>query len=102
LSCSPDLADLVVVGRLLTSTTIQWPLSELAYLAHLGRPGEEIVYDSEGRVDETKLGSPTKGALTRIARIKPTRDHNAGLDENGNVVDWISVWTHHDAMNKGT
>jgi hypothetical protein len=71
-----------------------WGLSAEVYLAHLGRPGEEVKYGEDGKLVEEKetnnAGSP--GGLRRLARVKPARTHKAGYDAEGKVTDFISVW----------
>jgi hypothetical protein len=72
-----------------------WGLSPEIYSAHLGRPGHEIAYTDDGRVAETVSGvDPVPGALVRLDRLKPTRTHKSGCDDQGNVLDFVSVWAH--------
>lgn len=72
-----------------------WGLSAEVYLAHLGRPGEEVKYSEHGKLveEETNIAG-SEGGLRRLARVKPTRTHKAGYDAEGEITDFISVWTH--------
>jgi hypothetical protein len=70
----------------LNSAGPPWGLTAEVYEAHLTRPGEEVTY-------EQKL-SPTPDRLKRMARLRPDRTHRAGQDDDGNVIDFISVWSH--------
>ncbi|RMZ82290.1 hypothetical protein DV738_g1878, partial [Chaetothyriales sp. CBS 135597] len=67
-----------------------------AYLAHLSHPGEEVVYDEEGKVKPTDSGAtpPNPAALERIGHWHPADTNGMGKDESGNVQDYISVWRH--------
>ncbi|KAK0741254.1 S-adenosyl-L-methionine-dependent methyltransferase [Schizothecium vesticola] len=72
-----------------------WAPSREAYLAHLAHPGEEVEYDAEGVVASSAVESPTShGGLELLFREKPRRTHEAGYNEAGEVVDYISVWGH--------
>lgn len=71
-----------------------WGLTDEVYVAHLSRPGEDVPYGEDGRpvVEE---GSAVEGkGLKRVERVKPKRTHEAGYDGEGNVIDFISVWSH--------
>ena len=70
-----------------------WGVSGDLYLAHLGHPGQELPYDDKGRVMNGSADT-TPGALKRLARIQPTCTHKAGCDDQGNVIDRVSVWSH--------
>ena len=72
-----------------------WGCSCEAYLVHLTRPGEEVEYGSDGHVAKTALDlKPSSSALQLLFREKPLRTHKPGYDESGNVMDYISVWSH--------
>lgn len=78
-----------------------WASPPHSYLAYLGRPGQEPVWDEHGGVVEGSVEGPVKGGLRRILHEKPPRTHNVGmkLDEAGEVIegavdDYISVWEH--------
>ncbi|KAK1775260.1 S-adenosyl-L-methionine-dependent methyltransferase [Copromyces sp. CBS 386.78] len=70
-----------------------WGVSGDLYLAHLGHPGQELPYDDKGRVMNGSADT-TPGALKRLARIQPACTHKAGCDDQGNVIDRVSVWSH--------
>ncbi|KAK3370262.1 S-adenosyl-L-methionine-dependent methyltransferase [Podospora didyma] len=71
-----------------------WGTSAEAYAAHLNHPGEEIAYDESGAVVQPlpSSSSSAASALKQLVRLKPKRTHKAGYDEEGNVIDFISVW----------
>lgn len=75
-----------------------WGLSAETYVAHLGRPGEEVRYGEDGKPLADELGRPAAASgLKRLDRIKPCRTHKAGHDgpdRDGPIVDFISVWSH--------
>ncbi|KAK3403080.1 S-adenosyl-L-methionine-dependent methyltransferase [Sordaria brevicollis] len=73
-----------------------WGVSGDLYLAHLGHPGQELPYDDKGRVvmGGSADTTSTPGALKRLARIQPACSHKAGCDDQGNVIDRVSVWGH--------
>lgn len=71
-----------------------WGLSESAYLAHLARPGVGLDYGEDGRLKEQPDGAGNGTGLKQLARVKPNRTHKAGYDEEGRVIDYISVWGH--------
>ena len=72
-----------------------WAPSREAYLAHLAQPGEEVEYDSDGVVASSAVEAPpSRGGLELLFREKPKRTHQAGYNEAGEVVDYISVWGH--------
>lgn len=70
-----------------------------AYFEHLSRPGEEIPYDSDGKIappppsptDYSQKPHPL--ALERILHWQPERTYETGKDQNtGEVVDRLSIW----------
>ena len=69
-----------------------WGTEGEAYTAHLNHPGGKIAYDKSGAVVQPSSSSSSAGALKRLTRVKPKRTHKAGYDEEGNVIDFISVW----------
>ena len=81
-----------------------WGVSRGAYVAHLGRPGEEVEYDdveTEDVVPSAALeggslpsSSSSSGGLRQLLRVQPGRTHQAGYDEDGRMIDYISVWSH--------
>ena len=66
-----------------------WALPPDVYLAHLSRPGEEVPYGEDGRVEKPFDQSPTQSALERFAHFQPARTHEIGKGQ-----DWISLWRH--------
>lgn len=64
------------------------------YLEHLSHPGEDIPYDAEGSVKMNPLAPSSPNALERVAHWHPAATHKVGLDKDGNVEDYISVWRH--------
>ena len=75
-------------------------LPRAVYDALLGRPGQEIPYDKKEAVDLERLSPETHDALERLAHIIPRRSHTDGYDENGNMVDRLSVWIHRSSQTK--
>ncbi|PGG96217.1 hypothetical protein AJ80_09861 [Polytolypa hystricis UAMH7299] len=65
-----------------------------AYMEHLSHPGEEIAYDDKGRVKRDPLREASAKGLERVAHWQPERTHDVGMDENGNIQDWVSIWRH--------
>lgn len=75
-----------------------------AYYAYLSFPGEEVEFDAEGHVicveseewiEKQRKAGKGKGIGTGFARFehyKPERTHDAGLDEEGKVRDWVGLW----------
>jgi len=83
------------LGKDFSSGGPPWGLVPEAYAAHLSRPGEELEYNENGLVLQSIPTTPApRGALRQLARIKPARTHQSGVDEDGNVFDFISVWGH--------
>jgi hypothetical protein len=74
-----------------------WALPPKVYLSHLSRPGEELPYDEDQGLLESKLGEPSKTGLKRVAHFQPKRTHSIGYNEQGEVTDWVSIWAHPDA-----
>lgn len=72
-----------------------WGLEPEMYAAHLSRPGEEVSYDQDGGVVKGEAERPAAAdGLRKLDRIQPRRTHKAGYDGDGNVIDYISVWSH--------
>lgn len=71
-----------------------WALPPKVYLAHLPRPGQELLYDEDGNLQENKLGEPSNDGLKRMAHFQPKWTHEIGYNEAGEVTDWVSVWAH--------
>lgn len=63
-------------------------------MEHLSAPGEEIPYDKNGEIKMDPLKRASKTGLERVAHWQPERTHQVGMDENGNVRDWVAVWRH--------
>ena len=57
-----------------------WGVTAEAYELHLSHP-----------VGETEAPG---NALIRLNRIKPDRTHKAGINDEGQIFDFISVWAH--------
>ncbi|KAH8670905.1 thiol methyltransferase [Xylariales sp. PMI_506] len=72
-----------------------WALPPQVYLAYLSRPGEEVAVDKYGGVLVDDIQDPKAGGLKRLLHVHPKRTHPAGV-RDGNVVDWISVWSHYE------
>ncbi|ETS82188.1 hypothetical protein PFICI_07190 [Pestalotiopsis fici W106-1] len=71
-----------------------WATPSHAYVAYLGRPGEEPATDEHGGVLEDQVvEQPEKGGLRRILYQAPPRTHPAGVKE-GQTIDRVSVWEH--------
>ncbi|KAK7403809.1 hypothetical protein QQX98_010406 [Neonectria punicea] len=70
-----------------------WGVSPELYEALLTAPGEDIIYHTDGTVDETPSPKPRTDALHRLSLIKPTRTHSSGTGDDGAVLDFISVWS---------
>src|SRR5262245_7804723 len=71
-----------------------WGLTPAVYEAALSHPGGSLLYAEDGSLLDNDLVAPSAGALKRLDRIKPARTHKAGIDEQGTVLDFISVWSH--------
>lgn len=76
-------------GKPLAELGPPWGLTSDIYLALLAQPGKDI--PSSGEIPPI---DPSTG-LIRLERIKPTRTHKAGTNEDGSVRDWLHVWKHH-------
>jgi hypothetical protein len=63
-------------------------------MEHLTYPGKQIPYDEQGKVQISVLDGLTNDALVRVAHWRPTRTHEVGKDENGNVRDYVAIWRH--------
>lgn len=70
-----------------------WGLSPELYEALLSAPGEETPYNDDGTVKDTPISKPRADALHRLSLIKPIRTHKDGTDDNGAVLDFLSVWS---------
>jgi hypothetical protein len=64
------------------------------YVAHLSRPGQEIPYDEQGRVQADVADGAAHDALVRVAHWPPKRTHEVGKDESGNIRDFVAIWRH--------
>lgn len=73
-----------------------WALPPKVYLSHLSRPGQELPYDFDDLL-EHMLGPESKDGLECVWRVQPKRTHAAGIDGNGRVTDWLSLWRHKTA-----
>ncbi|KFZ18339.1 hypothetical protein V502_04135 [Pseudogymnoascus sp. VKM F-4520 (FW-2644)] len=71
-----------------------WALPPTVYMAHLPRPGKTLEYDDQGGIVEAKLGEPLSDGLVRIAHFQPQKTHADGYDADGNMTDWVGVWSH--------
>lgn len=80
-------------GKPLSEQGPPWGLNPEVYEELLSHPGHEPSYNADGTVIETHDVKPTVGALHRISLIKPERTHKAGMNEDGSVRDFISVWS---------
>ena len=69
-------------------------LPSKVYEGHLPRPGQELAYDEEGDLNVENLDDEAKDGLVRLAHFQPKRTHQVGMDNDGNVLDWVSVWGH--------
>lgn len=71
-----------------------WGLRTETYVAHLSRPGEDIRYGADGKPLPEEVQQPaTDTGLRCLTRLQPRRTHKAGLDSDGKVIDYISVWS---------
>nr|KMM64443.1 thiol methyltransferase 1 [Coccidioides posadasii RMSCC 3488] len=66
------------------------------YMEHLSHPGEDIPYDDKGHVKSNPLQQPSDKGLERVAHWQPKRTHTVGMDDKGNVLDWVSIWRRRD------
>ncbi|KGQ05680.1 putative thiol methyltransferase 2 [Beauveria bassiana D1-5] len=80
-------------GKPLSEMGPPWGVNPEVYEALLSHPGHEPRYNDDGTVIETHDIKPTDGALHRISLVKPQRTHKAGMNEDGSVRDFISVWS---------
>ncbi|WEW60429.1 S-adenosylmethionine-dependent methyltransferase [Emydomyces testavorans] len=62
------------------------------YMEHLSHPGENVPYDDAGHIKTNPLQRPSEDGLERVAHWQPERTHEVGLDDDGNVMDWVSIW----------
>ncbi|GAB0137936.1 hypothetical protein EsDP_00006187 [Epichloe bromicola] len=79
-------------GKPLSDGGPPWGLTPEVYEALLGAPGSPVAYDSDGGVVEAMPAKPDPNAMHRLSIVKPARTHKAGMDEDGTVRDFISVW----------
>ncbi|KAI9798729.1 MAG: hypothetical protein M1825_005011 [Sarcosagium campestre] len=56
-------------------------------LGHLSRPGEDLVYNKDGYLEEGQQSEQENPVFRRILHYMPKRTHEVG---QGN--DWVSVW----------
>lgn len=69
-----------------------WSLPSIVYEELFKRPGDELIYDEEGKVTRKDEGDSDK-ALDRVAYWQPARTHQVGIIK-GEVKDRVSVWKH--------
>jgi methyl halide transferase len=81
-------------GKPLSMPGPPWGLNSGVYLALLARPGEEVSYEQSGEVRGLEAIIPRADGLSRLELIKPRRTHRSGMNEDGTVNDFISVWRH--------
>jgi methyl halide transferase len=79
-------------GKPLSTSGPPWGVVPEVYTALLSRPGDNIEYDSNGGVVERPEIRVHALALRRLSLLRPTRTHPAGIDQNGHITDFISVW----------
>ncbi|KAJ2898330.1 hypothetical protein MKZ38_004002 [Zalerion maritima] len=82
------------------STSVQstpLALPSIVYESLLARPGERIPYGKEHAVDVKNLGPESPDRLVRLKHFTPKRTHKVGYDEESNVTDRISVWSHNNS-----
>lgn len=79
-------------GKPLSDGGPPWGLTPEVYEALLGAPGSPVTYGPDGGVVEAMPAKPDPNAMHRLSIIKPARTHKAGMDEDGTVRDFISVW----------
>lgn len=70
-----------------------WALPPSIYEAHLPRPGKEIKYDEEGKIEEASVAKPVKNGLKRLEHFQPKKSHDIGYVD-GKLTDWVGVWVH--------
>ena len=63
-------------------------------MEHLSSPGKEVVYEENGEIRMNPLERASDDGLERVAHWQPERTHRVGMDEHGNVRDWVAVWRH--------
>lgn len=61
-------------------------------MEHLSHPGEDIPYDTKGRIKSNPLREPSEIGLERVAHWQPSRTHEVGKDEKGEIHDRVSIW----------
>ncbi|KAI8256365.1 putative thiol methyltransferase 2 [Colletotrichum sp. SAR 10_98] len=85
-------------GKPLSAPGPPWGLTPEIYLALLARPGDALEFSSsteKGDPTDTVIVPPFDAAkgLRRLELIKPPRTHQAGMNEDRTVRDWIHVWS---------
>ncbi|KAL7926243.1 S-adenosyl-L-methionine-dependent methyltransferase [Trichoderma austrokoningii] len=81
-------------GKPLSLQGPPWGVWPEVYEALLANPGEPVEYTDDGNVKpSTTPRQPHPDALHRVCLVKPRRTHQAGLNEDGTVRDFISVWS---------
>lgn len=72
-----------------------WGVNPEVYEALLAAPGEPVHYDGKGDGTVVSIPSPKPrdDAVHRLCLVKPPRTHKAGMDEDGSVKDFVSVWS---------
>lgn len=81
-------------GKPLSLQGPPWGVWPEVYEALLANPGEPVEYTDDGNVkSSTSPKQPHPDALHRVCLVKPPRTHKAGLNEDGTVRDFISVWS---------
>lgn len=80
-------------GKPLSEPGPPWGVSPELYEALLSSPGEPISIDEDGSVVDTATSKPAAEALHRLSLSKPLRTHQAGMNPDGTVRDFISVWS---------
>ena len=79
-------------GKALSEGGPPWGVSPELYEALLAAPGEGVQYGDSGEVVDVPSPKPRDAGLHRLSLIKPPRTHKAGMNEDGSVQDFISVW----------
>lgn len=86
-------------GKPLSEKGPPWGVTPELYEALLGHPGETVEYATaeDGSVSVVVPPATALPAgrveVQRLALVKPTRTHQAGMDPDGSVRDFISIWS---------
>ncbi|KAL6904898.1 S-adenosyl-L-methionine-dependent methyltransferase [Trichoderma evansii] len=81
-------------GKPLSLQGPPWGVWPEVYEALLANPGEPVEYTDDGNIKSSITHKqPHPDALHRVCLVKPPRTHKAGLNEDGSVRDFISVWS---------